>query len=87
MLYEVITLLFFLHGARLSRQAVLAGLMHWRLHITVIAFTFGVFPLLGVAAAQLPEAILPAGLALGVIYLCCLPSTVQSSIAFSYNFV
>lgn len=78
-----IALLFFLHGARLSRQAVLAGLMHWRLHITVIAFTFGVFPLLGVAAAQLPEAILPAGLALGVIYLCCLPSTVQSSIAFT----
>lgn len=78
-----IALLFFLHGARLSRQAVTAGMLHWRLHLTVIAFTFVVFPLLGVLSAQLPEAVLPSGLALGVIYLCCLPSTVQSSIAFT----
>ena len=78
-----IALLFFLHGARLSRQAVLAGLTHWRLHLIVIGFTFAIFPLLGVAFAQLPEAILPSGLALGLIYLCCLPSTVQSSIAFT----
>lgn len=78
-----IALLFFLHGARLSRQAVMAGMLHWRLHLVVVAFTFVVFPLLGVGFAQLPEAILPAGLALGVIYLCCLPSTVQSSIAFT----
>lgn len=78
-----IALLFFLHGARLSRQAVMAGMLHWRLHLTVVVFTFGVFPLLGVAFAQLPEAVLPSGLALGLIYLCCLPSTVQSSIAFT----
>jgi solute carrier family 10 (sodium/bile acid cotransporter), member 7 len=78
-----IALLFFLHGARLSRQAVLAGLTHWRLHLIVIGFTFLVFPALGVGFAQLPEAILPGGLALGLIFLCCLPSTVQSSIAFT----
>ena len=78
-----IALLFFLHGARLSRQAVLAGLTHWRLHLIVVIFTFMVFPLLGIVFTQLPEAILPGGLALGVIYLCCLPSTVQSSIAFT----
>lgn len=78
-----IALLFFLHGARLSRQAVLAGLTHWRLHLIVIGFTFIVFPLLGIAFTQLPETILPGGLALGLIFLCCLPSTVQSSIAFT----
>ncbi len=78
-----IAMLFFLHGARLSRQAVLAGLTHWRLHLIVIGFTFLAFPALGVAFAQLPEAILPGGLALGLIFLCCLPSTVQSSIAFT----
>ncbi len=27
-----IALLFFLHGARLSREAVIAGALHWRLH-------------------------------------------------------
>ena len=42
-----IALLFFLHGAKLSRQAVIAGATHWRLHLLVFACTFGLFPLLG----------------------------------------
>jgi len=78
-----IGVLFFLHGARLSREAVIAGMIHWRLHVTVLAATFVLFPLLGLAAQALPEAILPASLATGVLFLCCLPSTVQSSIAFT----
>ncbi|MGI8839292.1 MAG: bile acid:sodium symporter family protein [Caulobacteraceae bacterium] len=78
-----IALLFFLHGARLSRHAVVAGLTHWRLQLTVLAATFGLFPVLGLAAQWLPAAILPAFLAQGVLFLCCLPSTVQSSIAFT----
>ncbi len=78
-----IALLFFLHGARLSREAVIAGLTHWRLHLTVLAVTFGLFPLLGLALRQLPAAILPGSLTAGLLFLCCLPSTVQSSIAFT----
>jgi len=78
-----IALLFFLHGARLSREAVIAGMTHWRLHLTVIATTFGLFPLLGLAAQRLPPNILPGGLTAGLLFLCCLPSTVQSSIAFT----
>ncbi|MDP5008570.1 MAG: bile acid:sodium symporter, partial [Glaciimonas sp.] len=42
-----ISVLFFLHGAKLSREAVLEGAMHWRLHLTVLAFSFVLFPLLG----------------------------------------
>jgi sodium/bile acid cotransporter 7 len=79
----VIALLFFLHGARLSREAVIAGLGHWRLHLLVLASTFGLFPLAGLAASFLPATILPGALATGVLFLCCLPSTVQSSIAFT----
>ncbi len=78
-----IALLFFLHGAKLSRQSVIAGLIHWRLQLTVLAATFGLFPVLGIAAQWLPAAILPGFLAQGVLFLCCLPSTVQSSIAFT----
>ena len=33
----LVALLFFLHGAKLSGEAVLAGLTHWRLHLTVLA--------------------------------------------------
>jgi solute carrier family 10 (sodium/bile acid cotransporter), member 7 len=34
-----ISSLFFLQGARLSRDAVLNGIMHWRLHATIGAIT------------------------------------------------
>ncbi len=43
-----IAILFFLHGAKLSREAVIQGMMNWRLHSLVFAFTFIVFPLLGI---------------------------------------
>lgn len=75
--------LFFLHGARLSRQAVLAGLLHWRLHLLVLGATFVAFPLFGLALLPLANATLDPSLTLGFLFLCCLPSTVQSSIAFT----
>ncbi|CCG40777.1 bile acid:sodium symporter family protein [Magnetospirillum molischianum] len=79
-----IALLFFLHGARLSREAVFAGATHWRLHLLVLACTFVMFPVLGLAIkAVAPTWLLPEPLAIGVLYLACLPSTVQSSIAFT----
>lgn len=78
-----IGLLFFLHGAKLSRQAVYAGLMHWRLHLVVLASTYVLFPILGVGIKAAFGSLLTPSLAMGVLYLCALPSTVQSSIAFT----
>ncbi|GAA2743198.1 bile acid:sodium symporter family protein [Kitasatospora cinereorecta] len=78
-----VALLFFLYGARLSPQEALAGARHWRLHLLILACTFVLFPLLGEATRLLPESVLPAQLASGVLFLTLLPSTVQSSIAFT----
>jgi solute carrier family 10 (sodium/bile acid cotransporter), member 7 len=78
-----IALLFFLHGARLSTQAALAGAYHWRLHGVVLAATFVLFPALGLGAKALFPGLLTPALWAGVILLCTLPSTVQSSIAFA----
>ncbi|SFS17553.1 solute carrier family 10 (sodium/bile acid cotransporter), member 7 [Dyella sp. OK004] len=78
-----IALLFFLHGAKLSREAVLAGMTHWRLHLTVLASTFVLFPLLGVLLRPLLAPLVTPDLYMGVLFLCALPSTVQSSIAFT----
>lgn len=78
-----IALLFFLHGAKLSRAAVLAGITHWRLHLTVLASTFVLFPLLGFLLRPLLSPLVTPDLYLGVLFLCALPSTVQSSIAFT----
>src|SRR4030088_361401 len=36
--------LFFLQGARLSRAAIIAGALHWRLHMVIFAATFVLFP-------------------------------------------
>jgi sodium/bile acid cotransporter 7 len=78
-----IGLLFFLHGAKLSREAMLSGLSNWRLHLVVLASTFVMFPLLGLAMKPLAASLLPPGLYVGILFLCTLPSTVQSSIAFT----
>ncbi|MFZ6767220.1 bile acid:sodium symporter family protein [Undibacterium sp. Di26W] len=79
----MIALLFFMHGAKLSRQAVLAGLTHWRLHVLVMIFTFAVFPLMGLSLKPLLLPLLTPELYVGILFLCVLPSTVQSSIAFT----
>jgi len=78
----LVALLFFLHGAKLSGEAVLAGLAHWRLHLTVLASTFVLIPALGLALQPLLQPLVGPELYLGVLFLCVLPSTVQSSIAF-----
>lgn len=78
-----VALLFFLYGARLSTREALDGLRHWRLHVTVLAATFVVFPLLGLAAKGLVPAVLTPPLHIGLLFLCLVPSTVQSSIAFT----
>lgn len=78
-----IALLFFMHGAKLSRQAILAGAMHWRLHAVVFTWTFVVFPILGWALRPVLVPLLGMPLYIGVLYLCVLPGTVQSAIAFT----
>lgn len=77
-----IVLLFFFAGAKLAREQVLAGLVHWRLHATILACTFFFFPLLGYAAWKLLPGLLPPLLWTGMLFICALPSTVQSAIAF-----
>ena len=78
-----IGLLFFLHGAKLSRQAIIAGMTHWRLHLLVFACTFVMFPLLGLALKPALSPMVTPELYLGILFLCALPATVQSSIAFT----
>ncbi|WP_339489285.1 bile acid:sodium symporter family protein [Pseudomonas sp. EL_65y_Pfl2_R95] len=78
-----IALLFFLHGAKLSRQAIILGAGHWRLHLLVFACTFIMFPLLGLALKPVLSPLVGNELYLGMLYLCALPATVQSAIAFT----
>lgn len=78
-----IALLFFLHGAKLSRESIIAGAGHWRLHLLVFSLTFVLFPLLGLALKPLLSPLIGNDLYMGMLYLCALPATVQSAIAFT----
>ncbi len=76
-----IVLLFFLHGAKLSREAIWQGARNWRLHLAVFLTTFAVFPVLGLVLRHAPGITPLVGT--GLLFLTLLPSTVQSSIAFT----
>jgi sodium/bile acid cotransporter 7 len=78
-----ITLLFFMHGAKLSREAILGGIGAWRLHLAVTFATFVLFPLLGILIGTLPDGLVDTDMKAGMLFLAILPSTVQSSIAFT----
>lgn len=75
-----IALLFFLYGARLSTQEAVRGLTHWKLHATILAFTFLVYPLVGLAL-QPTTVIVGDAMYQGILYAMLVPSTVQSSVA------
>ncbi|HLR17161.1 MAG TPA: bile acid:sodium symporter family protein [Alcanivoracaceae bacterium] len=81
--YAAIALLFFLHGAKLPRQAVIAGVTHWRLHLLIFLFTFLAFPILGLLLKPFLAPLVNDTLYMGVLFLCALPATVQSAIAFT----
>jgi solute carrier family 10 (sodium/bile acid cotransporter), member 7 len=78
-----IALMFFLQGARLAPQAASAGARHWRLHAVVLSSTFLLFPAIGLTARAIAPSLLTPPLWGGLLMLCLLPSTVQSSIAFT----
>lgn len=76
-----VSVVFFLHGAALSRQSLHAGVKNWRLHVFVQACTYLLFPLIGVALVLLGRPVFPPELLLGLFYLCALSSTLSSSVA------
>ncbi|TZG24177.1 bile acid:sodium symporter family protein [Sphingomonas montanisoli] len=78
-----IVLLFFLHGAKLSRAAIVAGVGNWRLHLLVMASSFVLFPILGLGLSIFARPMASPEILAGLLFLSLLPSTVQSSIAFT----
>ncbi|AQP44157.1 bile acid:sodium symporter family protein [Tessaracoccus flavus] len=81
--FDVVTkvgvfVLFFGYGARLSAAETRAGLINWKLHLTILATTFVVFPLLALPMLAVPG--LSEPIRIGLVFLCLVPSTVQMSI-------
>ncbi len=83
LIHAVIALLFTLYGARIAPKAIWEGITHFRLQALVFATTYVVFPLIGIALLAALQNSLEHRLAIGLVFVCLLPSTVQSSIAFT----
>lgn len=76
-----IALIFFLHGASLSPQAIRSGFGHIRLHIITQAGTWVLYPILWLIFGSFFLEYFPQPLAFGFCYLFVLPSTISSSVA------
>lgn len=81
--FWAIAVLFFLYGAKLSTASIAAGLTNWRLQGGVLLVTFVVFPVLALLLAAVSGPLLGPVVAAGIVYVGCLPSTVQSAITFT----
>jgi solute carrier family 10 (sodium/bile acid cotransporter), member 7 len=79
-----IFVLFLLNGLRLPRADVLKGMRHMRFLLPLALWCFGAMSLAGWGLAQAGSALmLPPTVALGLLFLGALPSTVQSATAYS----
>lgn len=76
-----ISLVFFLHGANLAPENLIAGVKNWRVHALIQATTFTIFPALGLILFFGFSEVLPESLRLGFFFLAALPSTISSSVA------
>lgn len=76
-----VAVIFFLHGAAVSRAALRSAAGHWRLHGFIQATTFLLFPAVGLAVYFSLAPLLGAELRLGFFYLCAISSTISSSVA------
>lgn len=75
-----VSLIFFFYGLKLSPEKIKAGLKNWKLHCTVQAVTFLVFPILVLAFYPLLKNDQEKQIWLGFFFLATLPSTVSSSV-------
>ncbi|MEO9635584.1 MAG: bile acid:sodium symporter family protein [Parasphingorhabdus sp.] len=73
---------FLLHGIRLERHEVRAGLGNIRLQGSIFLWVFGVMLMIGLLLSNLLDTVLPADVALGFLFLGVLPSTVQSATSY-----
>jgi len=78
-----IFVLFLFNGMRIRRSEIAKGLANWRYFGPLMLFVFGAMALLGLGFGWLAGTVLPPLVALGFVFLGCLPSTVQSATSYT----
>jgi len=78
-----IALILFLQGLSMPLEQVRKGAGNWKLHMIIQAFTFLIFPIVGLAFSAVVQRVWPGeppAVRDGFLYLCVLPSTVSTSV-------
>ena len=78
-----IALILFLQGLSMPLEQVRKGAGNWKLHSIIQAFTFLIFPIVGLAFSAVSQRVWPdepIAVRDGFLYLCVLPSTVSTSV-------
>lgn len=78
-----IFVLFFLNGVRLPRKAIADGMRNVRFLLGLALWSFGVMALAGFGLFKAGQPVLPELVAIGLLYLGVMPSTVQSATAYT----
>ncbi len=78
-----IFVLFLVNGMRIRRSEIARGIANWRYFGPLMLFVFGAMTLLGLAFGLIAGGVLPPLVALGFVFLGCLPSTVQSATSYT----
>lgn len=78
-----IFVLFLVNGMRIRRSEIARGVANWRYFGPLLLFVFGAMALAGFGFAALAGTVLPPLVAVGFVYLGCLPSTVQSATSYT----
>ena len=75
--------IFLLHGVKLERAEVVAGFRNWRLQSCIFVFVFGAMVVAGLVLSIVLDGYITPMIAVGFLYLGCLPSTVQSAASYT----
>lgn len=78
-----IFVLFLVNGMRIRRTEIVRGLANWRYFGPLMLFVFIGMAVAGLCFAKLATPLLPPLVAIGFVYLGCLPSTVQSATSYT----
>ena len=78
-----IFVLFLVNGMRIRRSEIARGIANRRVFGPLMLFVFGGMALAGFGFASLAATALPPLVALGFVYLGCLPSTIQSATSYT----
>ncbi|MEO9463154.1 MAG: bile acid:sodium symporter family protein [Marinomonas sp.] len=75
--------LFLVNGMRIKRSEIMRGFANWRFFLPLMIWVFGAMAIAGWGMSSVASLALDPKIALGFLFLGCLPSTIQSATSYT----